>query len=39
MSREREGVQAFPTWVIGGNKREGVQSLEALAEASDFPKN
>jgi uncharacterized membrane protein len=36
---EREGVQAFPTWVIGGNKREGVQSLEALAEASGFPKN
>ncbi len=35
---ERAGVQVFPTWVIGGSKREGVQSLEALAEASGFPK-
>ena len=36
---ERAGVRSFPTWEIGGSRREGVQSLEALAEASGFPKN
>jgi thiol-disulfide isomerase/thioredoxin len=35
---ERAGVQAFPTWVIGSQRFEGVRSLEALAEASGFPK-
>jgi len=29
-------VKAFPTWVIGGQRREGVQSLSALADASHF---
>ncbi len=33
---EKAGVKAFPTWVIGGQRREGVQSLSALAEASHF---
>jgi len=36
---ERAGVRVFPTWDIGGSRREGVQSLEALAEASGFPKS
>ena len=36
---ERAGVRVFPTWEIGGSRREGVQSLEALAEASGYPKN
>jgi uncharacterized membrane protein/glutaredoxin len=33
---EKAGVKAFPTWVIGGQRREGVQSLSALADASKF---
>ena len=33
---EKAGVKAFPTWVIGGQRREGVQSLSALADASHF---
>jgi uncharacterized membrane protein len=36
---ERAAVRSFPTWEIAGSRREGVQSLEALAEASSFPKN
>jgi len=36
---ERAGVKSFPTWVIGSVRLEGVQSLEALAEASAFPKS
>ncbi len=33
---EKAEVKAFPTWVIGGQRREGVQSLSALADASKF---
>jgi glutaredoxin len=33
---EKAGVKAFPTWTIGGQRREGVQSLGALADASKF---
>ena len=31
------GVKAFPTWVIGTERREGVQSLDDLAALSKFP--
>ena len=34
---EKAGVKAFPTWVIGDKRLEGVQSPDALAEASKFP--
>jgi hypothetical protein len=30
------GVKAFPTWVINGQTREGVMTLDQLAEASKF---
>ena len=30
-------VKSFPTWVIGDQRLEGVQSLDALARASRFP--
>ncbi len=33
---EKAGVKSFPTWVLGGNRREGVQSLQALADFSNF---
>ncbi len=33
----RAGVQAFPTWVIGGRKYEGVLALEDLARLSGYP--
>ena len=33
---ERAGVRVFPTWVIGPERREGVQSLEELARVSGF---
>jgi len=33
---EKAGVKSFPTWVLGSERREGVQSLEALAELSKF---
>jgi len=33
---EKAGVKAFPTWVVGGQRREGVQSIDALADASKF---
>ncbi|MDP2703112.1 MAG: hypothetical protein Q8P98_13685 [Candidatus Rokubacteria bacterium] len=29
-------VHAYPTWVIGGQKYEGVMSLDKLAELSKF---
>jgi len=29
-------VRAYPTWIIGGQKYEGVMSLERLAELSKF---
>ena len=32
------GVRKFPTWVIGGEKLEGVQTLEQLAASSKFAK-
>lgn len=32
----RAGVRVFPTWVIGNERREGVQSLEELARLSGF---
>ena len=31
------GVRVYPTWVIGGERREGVLSLEELAKLSRFP--
>lgn len=34
---EKAGVKAFPTWVIGVERREGVQSLADLAALSKFP--
>jgi uncharacterized membrane protein/glutaredoxin len=34
---EKAGVKAFPTWVIGDKRLEGVQTPGALAEASKFP--
>jgi hypothetical protein len=30
-------VRAFPTWVLGGERREGVQTLEELKGWSGFP--
>jgi hypothetical protein len=33
---ERASVRVFPTWVIGAERREGVQSLEELARLSGF---
>ena len=33
---ERASVRVFPTWVIGTERREGVQSLEELARVSGF---
>jgi hypothetical protein len=30
------GVKAFPTWVIDGQTREGVMTLDQLAEMSKF---
>ena len=29
-------VRAYPTWMIGGKRYEGVMSLERLAELSGF---
>ena len=29
-------MHAYPTWVIGGQKYEGVMSLDKLAELSKF---
>ncbi len=33
---ERAGVKSFPTWVMGTERREGTQSLRALADFSKF---
>ena len=33
---EKAGVKVFPTWVIGTERREGVQSLSALSALSKF---
>jgi uncharacterized membrane protein/glutaredoxin len=33
---EKAGVKVFPTWVVGTERREGVQSLSALATLSKF---
>ena len=33
---EKVPVRAYPTWVINGEKYEGVMSLERLAELSRF---
>jgi len=33
---EKAGVKVFPTWVMGTERREGVQSLSALATLSKF---
>jgi len=33
---EKAGVKAFPTWVLGNERREGVQSAQALADFSGF---
>jgi hypothetical protein len=30
------GVKAYPTWVINGERREGVLSLDQLADLSRF---
>jgi hypothetical protein len=30
------GVKAFPTWVVNNERREGVLSLDQLAELSRF---
>ena len=30
------GVKAFPTWVINGQTREGMMTLDQLAEMSQF---
>ena len=34
---QKVGVKAFPTWVIGPQRREGIQSLADLAALSKFP--
>jgi hypothetical protein len=33
---EKVPVRAYPTWVIDGQKYEGVMSLDRLAELSKF---
>ncbi|MGH7400101.1 MAG: vitamin K epoxide reductase family protein [Candidatus Rokuibacteriota bacterium] len=33
---EKAGVKAFPTWIMGTERREGIQSLSALATFSRF---
>jgi uncharacterized membrane protein/glutaredoxin len=33
---EKAGVKSFPTWVMGTERREGVQSLDALSTFSKF---
>jgi len=32
-------VRGYPTWIIRGERREGVLSLAQLAELSGFPDN
>jgi hypothetical protein len=31
------GVRRYPTWIIGGQRLEGVKTLEELGRASGFP--
>jgi hypothetical protein len=31
------GVRAYPTWIIGNQRLEGVLTLEELARLSGFP--
>lgn len=33
---QRIGVKAYPTWVMGAERFEGVVSLDRLAEASRY---
>jgi uncharacterized membrane protein/glutaredoxin len=33
---EQAGVKSFPTWIMGTERREGTQSLQALADFSKF---
>jgi hypothetical protein len=33
---QQAGVKAYPTWVVNSERREGVLSLEQLAELSGF---
>jgi uncharacterized membrane protein/glutaredoxin len=33
---EKAGVKSFPTWIMGTERREGTQSLRALADFSKF---
>ena len=33
---ERAAVKRYPTWIIAGQRYEGVQSLSELAAASNF---
>ncbi|MBI4391402.1 MAG: hypothetical protein HY575_05905 [candidate division NC10 bacterium] len=34
---DRLAIRRYPTWIIGGERYEGVLSLDRLAEASGFP--
>jgi len=34
---ERVGVRRYPTWMIAGERYEGVLMLDRLAELSNFP--
>jgi hypothetical protein len=34
---DRIGVRAYPTWIVEGQRHEGVMSLDQLADASRFP--
>jgi hypothetical protein len=34
---ERAGVRRYPTWTVGGQRFEGVMSVDELARASGFP--
>jgi hypothetical protein len=33
---ERVGVRVYPTWIAGGERYEGVLTLDRLAEVSRF---
>jgi hypothetical protein len=33
---ERAGVRRYPTWLVGGQRHEGVMSVDDLARASGF---
>lgn len=34
---DRAAVRVYPTWIIGGQRLEGVLTLDQLAQASKFP--